>query len=90
MRRIVRLLAVLCVLSFSFTPPLSAQSIGSGSSAAGYQASGPMGLSPGERGVVYFQIPQEKVTTLDAGAATTLKIFADKAGAPLSIIIQNP
>jgi hypothetical protein len=49
-----------------------------------------MGLSPGERGIIYFQIPQEKVTTLDAGASTTLKIFAGEAGAPLSTIIQNP
>jgi hypothetical protein len=54
------------------------------------QASGPMGLSPGERGIIYFQIPAGKVTTLDAGASTTLKIFAGEAGAPLSTIIQNP
>jgi hypothetical protein len=54
------------------------------------QASGPMGLSPGERGIIYFQIPAGKVTTLDAGAATTLKIFAGEAGAPLSTIIRNP
>ena len=54
------------------------------------QASGPMGLSPGERGIIYFQIPQEKVTTLDAGSSTALKIFAGEAGAPLSTIIQNP
>ncbi|MDH3619221.1 MAG: hypothetical protein OEM89_10950 [Nitrosopumilus sp.] len=54
------------------------------------QASGPMGLSPGERGIMYFQIPAGKVTTLDAGSATTLKIFAGEAGAPLSTIIRNP
>jgi hypothetical protein len=54
------------------------------------QASGPMGLSPGERGIIYFQIPAGKVTTLDAGASTTLKIFAGEAGAPLSTIISNP
>jgi hypothetical protein len=54
------------------------------------QGSGPVGLSPGERAVIYFQIPQEKVTTLDAGASTTLKIFAGEAGAPLSTIITNP
>jgi hypothetical protein len=54
------------------------------------QASGPMGLSPGERGIIYFQIPAGKVTTLDAGASTTLKIFAGEAGAPLSTIIRNP
>jgi len=54
------------------------------------QASGPVGLSPGERAVIYFQVPDGKVTTLDAGASTTLKIFAGEAGAPLSTIIQNP
>lgn len=54
------------------------------------QATGPMGLAPGERGIVYFQIPEGKVTTLDAGASTTLKIFAGEAGAPLSAIIANP
>jgi hypothetical protein len=54
------------------------------------QASGPMGLSPGERGIIYFQVPQGSVSSLDAGAATTLKIFAGEAGAPLSTIISNP
>jgi len=54
------------------------------------QGSGPVGLKPGERTIIYFQVPQEKITTLDAGAATTLKVFAGEAGAPLSTIIQNP
>ena len=54
------------------------------------QASGPVGLSPGERAIIYFQVPTGKVTTLDAGASTTLKIFAGEAGAPLSTVIQNP
>jgi hypothetical protein len=51
---------------------------------------GPIGLSPGQRAIVYFQVPQEKVTPLDAGATTTLQIFAGKAGAPISTIISNP
>jgi len=54
------------------------------------QASGPVGLKPGERAIIYFQVPQGKVTTLDAGASTNLKIFAGEAGAPLATIIQNP
>ena len=54
------------------------------------QASGPVGLSPGERAIIYFQVPQGKLTTLDAGASTTLNMFAGEAGAPLSTIIQNP
>jgi hypothetical protein len=54
------------------------------------QAIGPVGLNPGERGIIYFQVPTGKITTLDAGATTTLKIFAGKAGAPLSTVIANP
>ncbi|MFQ5440897.1 MAG: hypothetical protein ACE5DL_05485 [Nitrosopumilaceae archaeon] len=54
------------------------------------QGSGPVGLKPGERAIIYFQVPQSSITTLDAGAATTLKVFAGEAGAPLSTIIQNP
>ncbi len=54
------------------------------------RASGPVGLNPGERAIIYFQIPQERITPLDSGASTTLNMFAGEAGAPLSIIISNP
>jgi hypothetical protein len=54
------------------------------------QGSGPVGLSPGERAIIYFQMANGTLTTLDAGASTTLNIFAGEAGAPLSTIIQNP
>ncbi len=54
------------------------------------QGSGPIGLNPGERTVIYFQMPTGTLTTLVAGASTTLNIFAGEAGAPLSSIIANP
>ena len=54
------------------------------------QGSGPIGLNPGERTIIYFQMTNGTLTTLDAGASTTLNIFAGKAGAPLSTIIANP
>jgi len=54
------------------------------------QGSGPIGLNPGDRTVIYFQMPTGTLTTLDAGASTTLNIFAGEAGAPLSTIISNP
>ncbi|MGD8432402.1 MAG: hypothetical protein PVG23_07510 [Nitrosopumilaceae archaeon] len=54
------------------------------------KASGPVGLSPGERAIIYFQMANGTLTTLDAGASTTLNIFAGEAGAPLSTIISNP
>jgi hypothetical protein len=54
------------------------------------QGSGPVGLNPGDRAIIYFQMPAGTLTTLDAGASTTLNIFAGEAGAPLSTIIANP
>jgi len=54
------------------------------------QGSGPIGLNPGDRTIIYFQMPIGTLSTLDAGASTTLKIFAGQAGAPLSTIISNP
>ncbi len=52
--------------------------------------SGPVGLKPGDRAIIYFQMTNGTLTTLDAGASTTLNIFAGEAGAPLSTIIANP
>ena len=54
------------------------------------QGTGPVGLNPGERTIIYFQMTNGTLTTLDAGASTTLNIFAGEAGAPLSTIISNP
>ncbi|MGD8432081.1 MAG: hypothetical protein PVG23_05850 [Nitrosopumilaceae archaeon] len=54
------------------------------------KGSGPVGLSPGERAIIYFQMANGTLTTLDAGASTTLNIYAGEAGAPLSTIISNP
>jgi len=54
------------------------------------QGSGPIGLNPGQRTIIYFQMTDGTLTTLDAGASTTLNIFAGEAGAPLSTIIANP
>jgi hypothetical protein len=54
------------------------------------QGSGPIGLNPGERTIIYFQMTNGTLTTLDAGASTTLNIFAGEAGAPLSSVISNP
>lgn len=54
------------------------------------QGNGPLGLSPGERAIIYFQMANGTLTTLDAGSSTTLNMFAGEAGAPLSTIVQNP
>ncbi|MHA7733331.1 hypothetical protein [Nitrosopumilus sp. S6] len=54
------------------------------------QAAAPVALNPGDRMIIYFQIPEGKITPIDAGASASLNIFAGKTGAPLSITIQNP
>lgn len=51
--------------------------------------SGPVGLSPGDRMVIYFQVPDGVLTSLDAGSASSLNIFAGKTGAPQSVTIAN-
>jgi len=46
-----------------------------------------VGLNTGETAVIYFKINNGTLTTLDAGATTTVGIFAGVAGGPLSISI---
>ena len=54
------------------------------------QATAPIALNPGDRMIVYFQVPQGKITPIDSGSSASLNVFAGKTGAPLSITIQNP
>ena len=51
--------------------------------------SGPVGLNPGDRMVIYFQVPDGTLTSLDAGASSSMNIFAGKTGAPSSVTIAN-
>lgn len=50
---------------------------------------GPVGLNPGDRMVIYFQVPDGTLTSLDAGSAASLNIFAGKTGAPSSVTVAN-
>jgi len=54
------------------------------------QASGPTSLTPGEKLVVYFRVPDGIMSPVDAGAATSVSIFAGKTGAPVSVTVANP
>lgn len=51
--------------------------------------SGPVGLNPGDRMVVYFKIPDGTLTSLDAGAQSSMNIFAGRTGSPQSVTIAN-
>jgi hypothetical protein len=64
-------------------------------SAAGYhglclqQASGPMSLAPGGSAIVYFEIPQNVLTTIDAGSSGEVAIYAGNVGAPQVVTIAS-
>jgi len=52
-------------------------------------ATGPIGLTPGASAVIYFQLTNGTLTSLDSGASTTVNIFAGKAGAPQSVTVTG-
>jgi hypothetical protein len=53
------------------------------------QASGPISLKPGDRAIVYFQIPSGVLSTVDAGSQSSVAIYAGNVGAPQSITVES-
>ncbi len=53
------------------------------------QATGPISLTPGQSAIIYFQLSNGTLTSLDSGEDTSVNIFAGKAGAPQSITVQG-
>ncbi len=51
--------------------------------------SGALSLGLGERAVIYFKMGNGTLTPTDAGASTTISIFAGNAGAPLSVTVKG-
>ena len=52
-------------------------------------ASGPVSLSPGQSGIIYFKLTNGTITSLDSGASTSVNIFAGKAGAPQTVTVEG-
>ena len=52
-------------------------------------ASGPIALTPGQAAIVYFQLNNGTLTSLDAGINTSVNIFAGGAGAPQSVTVSG-
>jgi len=52
-------------------------------------ASGPVSLTPGQAGIIYFKLTNGTVTSLDSGASTSVSVFAGKAGAPQSVTVEG-
>ena len=62
-------------------------------STAGWQAlcmtqqTGPISLQPGAKAIVYFKIPQNILTSVDAGASGSVGIYAGQVGSPVTVTI---
>ena len=52
-------------------------------------ASGPVSLSPGQSGIIYFKLVNGTITSLDSGLSTSVNIFAGKAGAPQTVTVEG-
>ena len=53
------------------------------------QATGPISLKPGDRAIVYFQIPIGVLSTVDAGSQSSVAIYAGNVGAPQSVTVES-
>ena len=53
------------------------------------QATGPISLKPGDKAIVYFQIPTGVLSTVDAGSSSSVAIYAGSVGAPQTVNIQS-
>lgn len=53
------------------------------------QATGPISLKPGDKTVVYFQIPTGVLGTVDAGSQSSVAVYAGNVGAPQTITVES-
>jgi hypothetical protein len=53
------------------------------------QQSGPLSLAPGDKAIVYFQVPTNVLTTVDSGATTSLAMYAGNIGSPSAVTVQS-
>lgn len=53
------------------------------------QASGPISLKPGDKAIVYFQVPTGILSTVDAGSQSSVAIYAGNVGAPQSVTVES-
>ena len=51
------------------------------------QQSGPVSLAPGAKAIIYFKVPQNLLTSVDAGSASSVAVYAGKVGSPVSVTV---
>ena len=52
-------------------------------------SSGPISMKPGDRAVVYFQVPNGILSTVDGGSNSNVAIYSGSVGSPQSVTIQS-
>ena len=53
------------------------------------QATGPISLKPGDKAIVYFQVPNGILSTVDAGSQSSVAVYAGNVGAPQSVTVES-
>ena len=51
------------------------------------QQSGPISLQPGAKAIVYFRVPQNILSSVDAGASSSVAIYAGQVGSPVTVTL---
>jgi len=53
------------------------------------KATGPISLKPGDKAIVYFQVPTGILSTVDAGSQSSVAVYAGSVGAPQSVTVES-
>ena len=51
------------------------------------QQNGPVSLAPGQKAIIYFEIPQRLLTSVDAGSSASVALYAGKVGSPITVTV---
>ena len=51
--------------------------------------SGPVSLAPGAKAIIYFKVPQNLLTSVDASSSNSVAVYAGKVGSPVSVTAQS-
>ena len=62
---------------------------GAGTPMCFVKATGPISLKPGDKAIVYFQIPSGILSTVDAGSQSSVAVYAGNVGAPQSVTVES-
>ncbi|MBI3623637.1 hypothetical protein HY212_06190 [Candidatus Pacearchaeota archaeon] len=53
------------------------------------QQAGPVSLAPGEKAIIYFEVPKDLLTAVDAGSSASVALYAGQVGSPVTITLQS-